>query len=154
MNSKYDIKEITEKEAKAILDSQRTPGDKYTPEGLFFIRGKDAIIGIDNLYGNAWTEEFKDLATCKIWLEGTMTVEEAEEVARRVRDDGEDNRFRDKKSTRKKAPKRVFYNRMQKRANKNRASTIRRNSDIQKLGQATDKRIRNKNQQKRLFKGQ
>jgi len=53
MNGKCDIKEITEKEAKAIFDSQITPRSKYTPEGLFFVRDEDTITGIDNLYGHA-----------------------------------------------------------------------------------------------------
>ena len=86
MNGKCDIKEITEKEAKAIFDSQITPRSKYTPEGLFFVRDEDTITGIDNLYGHAWTERFKDLDTCKIWLEGSMTVEETEEIMRRKRE--------------------------------------------------------------------
>ena len=44
------------------------------PLGMFYCKnpvgsnGKQ-YVGIDNKYGEAWTEEFKSLRACKRWLE-------------------------------------------------------------------------------------
>lgn len=41
---------------------------RYSPLGLFYLKEGVQYIGIDNSSGNAWTEEFSDLAACLMWL--------------------------------------------------------------------------------------
>jgi len=36
--------------------------------GLFYTIENDIYVGIDNSSGDAWTEDFKSLASCKRWL--------------------------------------------------------------------------------------
>ncbi|WP_026881399.1 hypothetical protein [Clostridium akagii] len=58
------IKIIGSKEAKSIIN-------EYKPKGLFIILdAKGTYVGIDNMSCNAWTEEFKDLKVCLMWLNG------------------------------------------------------------------------------------
>lgn len=60
-------KRITKREAIKIIDT-------YEPRGLFWVKeyNKKAhlYIGIDNLTGDAWVEEFKTREECFKWLEG------------------------------------------------------------------------------------
>lgn len=64
-----NMKHISEDEALSIIKTRE-------PEGLFYNISKDNITnkivyqGIDNLSGDAWTEEFKSLTACKEWLGG------------------------------------------------------------------------------------
>ncbi len=57
------IQQITQVEASEII---RT----YEPIGLFYLLDGDTYVGIDNLTGHAWTEEFNTFEECKAWLEG------------------------------------------------------------------------------------
>ena len=57
------IQQITQMEASEII---RT----YEPIGLFYLLDGDTYVGIDNLTGHAWTEEFNTFEECKAWLEG------------------------------------------------------------------------------------
>lgn len=42
--------------------------EKREPRGLFYTIENDIYVGIDNLSGDAWTEDFKTLKQCKRWL--------------------------------------------------------------------------------------
>jgi hypothetical protein len=42
--------------------------EKREPRGLFYTIENDIYVGIDNLSGDAWTEDFDTLAQCKRWL--------------------------------------------------------------------------------------
>lgn len=57
------IKIINSQEAEKIFN-------EYKPKGLFIILDKGTYVGIDNSSSNAWTEEFKDLKVCLMWLNG------------------------------------------------------------------------------------
>lgn len=57
------IQQVTQSEASEII---RT----YEPIGLFYLLDGDTYVGIDNLTGHAWTEEFNTFEECKAWLEG------------------------------------------------------------------------------------
>lgn len=57
------IQQVTQSEASEII---RT----YEPIGLFYLLDGDTYVGIDNLTGHAWTEEFDTFEECKVWLEG------------------------------------------------------------------------------------
>ena len=46
------------------------------------------IIGIDNDRGGAWTEEFKNWDTFKLWIASQLTVEEAEKITGRRSSNG------------------------------------------------------------------
>lgn len=68
-----DIKEITKADFDALMASEKPKAfwdSSYAPLGLFYLRDGDTVVGIDNSTGHAWVEEFKDLGTCKRWLEG------------------------------------------------------------------------------------
>lgn len=60
-----EIKKVTPEEATGIINSR-------IPLGLFYtIEKKGCVniyVGIDNSDGNAWTEDFKSLSSCKRWL--------------------------------------------------------------------------------------
>lgn len=63
-----EIKKITQEEATKIIDERK-------PLGLFYLIEKSPVkgniyVGIDNTTGDAWTEDFKSLGTCKRWLQG------------------------------------------------------------------------------------
>ena len=69
-----EIKKVTLKEADKIINNRE-------PEGLFYIKIKHycpaeenlrttRYIAIDNRTGEAWTEEFSTLRSCKKWLLG------------------------------------------------------------------------------------
>ena len=57
------IQQVTQSEASEII---RT----YEPIGLYYLLDGDTYVGIDNLTGHAWTEEFNTFEECKAWLEG------------------------------------------------------------------------------------
>ena len=63
----FRIDKVRPDEANRIIDTRE-------PRGLFYVVGKldgqTVYTGIDNWDGNAWTEDFKSLSTCKRWLEG------------------------------------------------------------------------------------
>ncbi len=44
--------------------------EKRVPLGKFYCYEGRKVIGIDNETGDAWTEEFGSLKTCKKWLTG------------------------------------------------------------------------------------
>lgn len=58
------IKKVDNLTASEII-ATREIGRFYTVEN---IRGQDVYVGIDNRDGDAWTEEFNDLADCIGWL--------------------------------------------------------------------------------------
>lgn len=43
--------------------------DTRLPLGLFWLKEGDKYIGIDNLTGDAWTEEFDTQEECLTWLD-------------------------------------------------------------------------------------
>lgn len=60
------IQKVTPEEADSIIETRQ-------PFGLFYCidDGPDIprrYVGIDNLYGDAWTEDFGSLSACKRWL--------------------------------------------------------------------------------------
>lgn len=55
------FREVGEEEAKAIIETRE-------PEGLFLFDTGIEVIGIDNLTGDAWVEEFPDRRECLEWL--------------------------------------------------------------------------------------
>ena len=55
--------EISRKDAYRIISSRK-------PNGLFWLKEQDGYVGIDNLTGDAWVEEFDDPAVCRKWLLG------------------------------------------------------------------------------------
>lgn len=63
------IKEITASQAEEIYESIHNR-DKHVCEGSYFFRTPDGdFIGIDNLNGEAYTEQFIDYETCMEWLD-------------------------------------------------------------------------------------
>jgi len=44
------------------------------PRGQFYYKHRNIYIGIDNTSGDAWTEEFTNLRSCKKWLRGGMVA--------------------------------------------------------------------------------
>lgn len=58
----WKIKNVTAKQANAIITTRK-------PLGRFLYVDKNKnFIGIDNRNGEAWTEEFKSLKKCVVWL--------------------------------------------------------------------------------------
>jgi len=55
------IKKITSEESSKIIKTRE-------PRGLFYIIDNGIYVGIDNRTGDAWTEDFKNLGSCKRWL--------------------------------------------------------------------------------------
>jgi len=59
------IVKLTNEDASKVIETR-------IPRGLFYtiekIRDKNIYIGIDNLHGDAWVEEFNNLRSCKRWL--------------------------------------------------------------------------------------
>ena len=53
-----DIKKVSPLEATKIIETRE-------PRGLFYCISAETYVGIDNTYGDAWTEDFKSLAACK-----------------------------------------------------------------------------------------
>ena len=82
----YEIKEITQDEAKKLLQSVEETGH-YTPLGLFWhkseVNGKPCYTSIDNSNGEAYTEDFDRLDNCLAWLNGIDT--EVIEFMRKLR---------------------------------------------------------------------
>jgi hypothetical protein len=60
-----EIKKVTPAEANAIIDTREPLGVFYTIDSA---GAKPVYVGIDNRDGDAWTEDFKCLSTCKRWL--------------------------------------------------------------------------------------
>jgi len=61
-------KTVTHEEALSIIETRE-------PTGLFLERFDGGeCVGIDNLTGDAWTEEFDDEASCLRWLAGEYLV--------------------------------------------------------------------------------
>ena len=56
-----EIKKINLKMAEDVINTR-------VPLGLFYVLGVGLYTGIDNSYGDAWTETFPDLRRCKRWL--------------------------------------------------------------------------------------
>lgn len=69
--SKPTIQKITSEQAGRIINT------RY-PLGLFYVLDAGVYVGIDNSTGDAWTEEFPDLRTCKRWLSNPSLI--AEEI--------------------------------------------------------------------------
>jgi hypothetical protein len=64
-----DIKKVSVEEAENIIETREPIGLFYCIEKSIHT-GKNVYIGIDNSYGDAWTEEFHSLVSCKKYLEG------------------------------------------------------------------------------------
>lgn len=63
-------KVITHKEASEIIKTRE-------PRGLFLEHlDSGKCVGIDNLTGDAWVEEFDDETTCYQWLAGVVKKED------------------------------------------------------------------------------
>lgn len=62
-------KEISKAEAYRVIDTRK-------PLGLFYLKEGEGYTGIDNLSGDAWTEEFKTKEECLKWLKGSGEREE------------------------------------------------------------------------------
>ena len=62
MCKEYLIRKVTQVEAGAIIQSRE-------PRGLFYQQDSNRWIGIDNMTGDAWTEEFGSLEQCLAWLQ-------------------------------------------------------------------------------------
>lgn len=56
------VKKVTPEEASKIIDARK-------PLGWFYCIEDGLYIGIDNMHGHAWTEEFKSLSACRRWLQ-------------------------------------------------------------------------------------
>jgi hypothetical protein len=61
MKRKVEIKKVTPVEANGIIENRQ-------PRGLFYCLSNGVYVGIDNTYGDAWTEDFPTLNRCKRWL--------------------------------------------------------------------------------------
>lgn len=61
------ITKITPEQANEIIETREPLGKFYTIEK---VDDKRIYVGIDNEYGDAWTEDFESLGACKRWLEG------------------------------------------------------------------------------------
>jgi hypothetical protein len=68
------IKEITDQEYTDMVLSSSGKGDDYRPLGLFYLRENDKVIGIDNLNGCMFVEEFVEFEECVRWLKGEIEV--------------------------------------------------------------------------------
>ncbi len=66
-----EIKQVTREEASKIIETSE-------PRGLFYEIDRDVYVGIDNLDGHAWVEEFKTKGACFDWLNGIEAIEEEE----------------------------------------------------------------------------
>lgn len=55
------IRLVSRNEAVAIIETRE-------PRGLFYTKDGGLYIGIDNVTGDAWTEEFESVRECKRWL--------------------------------------------------------------------------------------
>ena len=55
--------------------------DTRQPIGLFYTVENGVFVGVDNLTGDAWTEEFHDYWTCRQWLLGCFEVWDEEWAA-------------------------------------------------------------------------
>jgi hypothetical protein len=71
MPSPQDYKMLTREELDEILDS---PGDTYEPRGLFVcwdqVDGQDVWTAVNNINGDAVTDEFIDRRSAVRWLHG------------------------------------------------------------------------------------
>lgn len=65
------IKQVTREEASAIIETSE-------PRGLFYEIDENVYVGIDNMDGHAWVEEFKTKGACFDWLNGIEATEEEE----------------------------------------------------------------------------
>lgn len=64
-----EIKKVTQDEAESIIATRQPLGKFYILDKASFPR-RTVYVGIDNEDGDAWTEDFKTLKTCKKWLLG------------------------------------------------------------------------------------
>lgn len=64
-----DIRQVTPEQAHDIIETR-------TPRGLFYTMEKDlktgkmGYVGLDNLDGDCWTEDFDSLPECLEWVQG------------------------------------------------------------------------------------
>lgn len=70
-----EFKKVTTKEALDIIEFRK-------PLGLFYEKGNNAYIGIDNSSGHANVEEFEKLEDCVMWLKGELSLEEVFEQSK------------------------------------------------------------------------
>lgn len=63
-----EVKKVSLDKAGKIIGTRKPLGRFYTIDNS--IRLGKCYIGIDNSHGDAWTEEFTNLRSCKRWLTG------------------------------------------------------------------------------------
>jgi len=61
---------VDDQKASEIIEQREPRGKFYT---ISEVDGKKIYVGIDNYSGDAWTEDFKSLGSCKRWLGGGET---------------------------------------------------------------------------------
>lgn len=69
---RIEPKEIEPNAAKRLLETCDTKQFQgmYRPRGMFFFKDGEVYIGIDNMTGDAWFEEFNSKHDCLKWLQG------------------------------------------------------------------------------------
>lgn len=76
MPTETDYKMVSRRELNQILDS---PGETYEPRGLFLcwdlVDDKDVWTAVNNIQGDAITEEFIDKRSAVRWLHGHAVAE-------------------------------------------------------------------------------
>ncbi|MBY6836934.1 hypothetical protein FDG50_05275 [Clostridium botulinum] len=60
-------KEISNEEAESIINSKK-------PLGLFWTKEKEYYVAIDNLTGDAWTEDFRTKEECFAYLDESQST--------------------------------------------------------------------------------
>lgn len=58
---KFGIREISKKEALEVIETRK-------PLGEFYVKENNCYVAIDNLDGDAWTEEFETKEEALKWL--------------------------------------------------------------------------------------
>lgn len=60
-------------------------------KGMFYAKEKDSdvYVGVDNINGDAWTEEFADKKTCLYWLESSLEYYSEQDYGKTINNKGE-----------------------------------------------------------------
>jgi hypothetical protein len=61
MMEMMDIQKVTPSEIDKIIETRK-------PLGMFYCKIETGYVGVDNRTGDAWTEDFNSLSSCKRWL--------------------------------------------------------------------------------------
>jgi hypothetical protein len=66
---------------KVTLEALRQIISTRQPRGWFYAKeGRRLYVGVDNSYGEAWTEEFRTRRQCKRWLLNPCIDPEGNEI--------------------------------------------------------------------------